>query len=136
MTAEVFLPPVLPPAVRKRLLLQCEGLKQRLSDTVFPLLRKTYVDSRDKRKRITWSPFRLSISICELSRTDELILYTETVSVFRKGKRLYFETKEKRIRMKDGKYLPPKKKREGKKKQNPRKNQKNVDFSKKVCYIM
>ena len=115
MSAEVFLPSLLPPAVEKRLLLQCEGLKRRLSETVFPLLKKTYADSTSKRKRLIWSPFRLSISICELSRTDELILYTETVSVFRKGKRLYFETKEKRIRMKDGKYLPPKKEARGQK---------------------
>ena len=137
MTAEVFLPPILPPAVRKRLLLQCEGLKQRLSETVFPLLRKTYVDSRDKRKRITWSPFRLSVSICKLSETDSFIAYAETVSVFRKGRRLFFETKEKRIRIKDGKYLPPKKEeRKRKKAKSEEKPKKCWLFEKNMLYYV
>ena len=129
MTAEVLLPPTPPPAVEKRLLLQCESLKQRLSESVFPLLRKSYGDSSDKRKRITWSPFRLSVSLREISRTSAFVVYLKTVAVFRKGKRLYFQKKTELRCIKDGKYIPEKKlKRE---KRKPKKTSKSKEKAKK-----
>jgi hypothetical protein len=106
MTAEVLLPKEMPPAVEKRFLSRCEGLKRRLSDTVAPLLREKYEKSEEKRKKIVWKPFRLSVLVRVLSRSDAVLVYTETVSVFRKGKRLFFKESTVRQRVRDGKYLP------------------------------
>lgn len=128
MTGEVFLPEEIPPAIEKRFLSQCEGLKRRLSETVAPLLRKKYAASPDKRKRLTWSPFRLSVSVREISRTGSVYTYAETVTVFRKGKRLFFKEKTLRQRAKDGKYLPEKK--PSRQKKNAKRNAKSEEKAK------
>ena len=94
-----------------------------------PLLREKYIKDPDKRKRITWAPFRLSVSTREVSRTDSVLVYTETVTVFRKGKRLCFKEKSVRQRIKDGKYLPEEK--PPRKKQKPKRRNKSEEKAKK-----